>query len=179
MSRTRYSTSEVSVGVFMLLGISALLYLSISLGGMRLFADERYALSARFASVGGLKVGDPVRVAGVLVGEVESISLDNFQALTVLRVDRGVLLPTDTIASVQSAGLLGDNFISLTPGAEDKNLDDGGRIVRTESAVSLTELLGKYAFGSPVGDEGDKQEPKSPAEPAPSSTAPEFDDPLK
>jgi phospholipid/cholesterol/gamma-HCH transport system substrate-binding protein len=163
----------------MLVGVTALLYLSVSLGGVRLFADDRYTLSARFASVGGLKVGDPVRVAGVSVGEVESISLDSFQALTVLLVARGVILPADTIASVQSAGLLGDNFVSLTPGADDKNLEAGGRITRTESAVSLTELLAKYAFGSPVSDEPVKEPPAAPQDSAPSADPPEFDDPLK
>lgn len=159
MTASRYSRYEVSVGAFVLAGIAAILYLSVSLGGLRLFKDGRYSVSARFATVGTLKSGDPVKLAGVDVGEVGAITLDDFQALAVFNIDQGVKLPSDTIASVQSAGLLGDSFVSLSPGANDDDLKPGDRIVRTESAVSLTELISKYAFGSPMDEAGGSAAP--------------------
>lgn len=162
MTASRYSRYEVSVGAFVTLGIVAVLYLSVSLGGLRLFDDDRYAVTARFATVGTLRAGDPVKLAGVDVGEVGGVTLENFQALAVFKIDRSVKLPSDTIASVQSSGLLGDSFISLSPGANDEDLEEGGRIARTESAVSLTELISKYAFGSPV-DEGTESPVPAPA----------------
>lgn len=156
MSSSRYSRYEVSVGAFVLVGIVAVLYLSISLGGASLFDDQRYNVNARFSSVAGLKVGDPVKVAGVNVGEVHQIALQNYQANAVLRIDQSVKLPTDTIAAIQSSGLLGDAYVSLSPGADDADIADGGKITRTEPAVSLTDLIAKYAFGSPVEDDDEK-----------------------
>jgi phospholipid/cholesterol/gamma-HCH transport system substrate-binding protein len=155
---SRYSRYEVSVGVFVLVGIVSLLYLSISLGELRFFSEDRYTLTARFSSVAGLKTGDPVKIAGVTVGEVGEIRLEDYQALLELKLNRGVALSVDTIASVQSAGLLGDSYVSLAPGAEDSNLAEGGRIARTEPAVSLTELIAKYAFGSPVEDNAESRD---------------------
>ncbi len=163
MSRSRYTRYEISVGAFVLVGILAVLYLSVSLGGLSLFDDHRYNVNARFSSVAGLKTGDPVKIAGVTVGEVGGVTLENYQANLVLRIDQTVKLPTDTIASIQSAGLLGDSYVSLSPGANDEELAEGGKIARTEPAVSLTELIAKYAFGSPVDDEKapDKEEKTS------------------
>jgi phospholipid/cholesterol/gamma-HCH transport system substrate-binding protein len=145
----RYSRVEISVGAFVVVGALALAYLSLTLGGVR-WSDRKFSLHARFSSAGELKVGDTVKLAGVAIGEVERIALASFAAEVELRLDDGIALPDDTIASIQSAGLLGDSFVSLSPGASEHNLASGGRIRRTEAAVSLTELIAKYAFGSPL-----------------------------
>jgi phospholipid/cholesterol/gamma-HCH transport system substrate-binding protein len=134
-------------------GVLALAYLSFTLGGLELARKGSYAVTARFASVGELKPGDPVKLAGVSVGEVERIVLVDFAAEARLVLDEDVKVPADTIASVQSAGLLGDAYVSLSPGAADADLPPDGRIQRTEPAVSLTELLAKYAFGSPLSEQ--------------------------
>lgn len=142
-----YTKVEISVGVFVIIGGIALAYLAFTLGGMT-WNRSRYTVHARFATVGELKLGAPVKLAGVSVGEVTKIHLDNFAAETELAIDSPLLLPRDTIASIQSAGLLGDAYVSLSPGAAEQNLGAGARITQTESPVSLTELIAKYAFGS-------------------------------
>lgn len=146
-----YTKTEISVGAFVITGALALGYLSFTLGGLQL---ERRSASvhAKFSSVGELKVGDPVKLAGVRIGEVTSIKLVDYAADAELALDDEIKLPDDTIASIQSAGLLGDAYVSLSPGASDRNLANGERILRTEPATSLTELISKYAFGSPLSD---------------------------
>lgn len=148
----KYTRLEILVGAFVVAGAAALVYLSVSLGGLRLFSSDRYPVIARFSSVGGLKHGDPVKVSGVTVGEVSTIRLSDYTAEAELAIDRAVKLPSDTIASIQSNGLLGDAFVSLSPGAEEATLAPGDRIIRTEPAISLTELIAKYAFGSPIAE---------------------------
>jgi phospholipid/cholesterol/gamma-HCH transport system substrate-binding protein len=149
----RYTRLEVSVGAFMALGGLALAYLSFTLAGAQFGPSEHYTILARFSSVGSLKVGDPVTVAGVNVGEVQAIQLVDFVAEASLSLDAQLKLPEDTIASVQSAGLLGDSYVSLSPGASEKDLQHNGRISHTEPAISLTELIAKYAFGSPLNED--------------------------
>jgi phospholipid/cholesterol/gamma-HCH transport system substrate-binding protein len=148
-----YTRIEISVGAFVVIGLAALAYLSLTLGGLELARERKYRLTARFSSVGELKPGDPVKMAGVNVGEVARIALVDFSAEAELLVQEGVKVPEDTIASIQSAGLLGDAHVSLSPGGAENDLAPDGRIRRTEPAVSLTELIAKYAFGSPVSDD--------------------------
>jgi phospholipid/cholesterol/gamma-HCH transport system substrate-binding protein len=153
----QYTKLEFAVGGFMVVGIAALAYLSVSLGGLDPFASNRYEITARFSSVGGLKPGDPVKIAGVTIGEVGEVRLVDYAAEAELSLDRSVELSADTIASIQSNGLLGDAYVSLSPGADDKTLTQGGRITRTEPAISLTELIAKYAFGSPVPESSEEK----------------------
>jgi phospholipid/cholesterol/gamma-HCH transport system substrate-binding protein len=143
---------EISVGAFIACACLALIYLSVTLAGVQFGGSSHYPISARFSSVGSLKVGDPVKVAGVNVGDVSSIRLVDFVAEANFSIDSNIKLPSDTIASIQSAGLLGDSFVSLSPGASEKDLAPGARISRTEPAISLTELIAKYAFGSPLSE---------------------------
>lgn len=181
-----YTKLELSVGAFVLLGGAALAYLGLTLGEMSLDGGSRYAVTARFASVGDLKVGDPVKMAGVGVGEVTRLALADFVAEVELSVERTVVIPSDTIASIQSAGLLGDAYVSLSPGAALEDLSDGERITRTEPALSITELISKYAFGSPLDDEGgDGNGDPQPGGPPARGDAPDapaaspFEDPLQ
>lgn len=147
----RYTKIELSVGAFVIIGAVALAYLAFTLGGVS-WHRQRYELGARFSSAGELKTGAPVKVAGVAVGEVKRIALVNFGAETELLIDEGLKLPDDTIASIVSAGLLGDAYVTLSPGASERNLAAGGRIRQTEPQVSLADLISKYAFGSPLED---------------------------
>jgi phospholipid/cholesterol/gamma-HCH transport system substrate-binding protein len=164
----RYTKLEISVGLFVIAGALALAYLSISLGGIT-WAGSRYPLQARFASVGDLKVGDPVRLAGVNVGEVRKITLAEFAAQAELSLQIGLQLPEDTIASIKSSGLLGDSYVSLSPGGSDRVLAAGAQITHTEPAISITELIAKYAFGSPIADKPESAPADSSAKPSPFS----------
>ena len=123
-----YTKAEVVTGIFVVLGLLGLGYLSISIGGVRILRRDEYHLSARFSNVGDLKLRAPVKVAGVTVGRVESIRLADYYGEADLAIARAVTLPSDTIASITTAGLLGDSYVSLSPGAADANLRHGDRI---------------------------------------------------
>jgi phospholipid/cholesterol/gamma-HCH transport system substrate-binding protein len=141
---------ELLVGGFVLLGIAAILYLTIKLGAGSLFGADTYQLKVRFASASGLNAGASVHVAGVPVGRVEGIRVDpvDFNAIVTISVLKDLNLPTDSMASIKTSGLIGDKFILLSPGADDTNLAEGDLITLTESSVDLESLIGKMAFGS-------------------------------
>ena len=143
-----YKRAEIAAGAFLVVGLAALAYLSLSIGGLELRPRDSYRLRARFSNVGDLKLRAPVKVAGVTIGSVEAIKLADYYAEVELAVDRTVQLPTDTIASIATAGLLGEAHLSLSPGAAEQNLAPGERITRTEPALNVADLLGRYAFGS-------------------------------
>jgi len=143
-----YSRTEMAVGSFVVFGCLALAYLSVSIGGVSLWPGNRYTVSARFAGVGDLSGGAVVKLAGVPVGEVTEVRLDRYAAMVEMRIDSKLALPSDTIASVKTEGLLGEAYVSLTPGASEENLKDGGQITQTEPPLDLFELIEKYAFDS-------------------------------
>ena len=139
--------TEVIVGVFVLLGILCLGYLAVRLGKLEVLGNSGYLLYADFASVAGLKPGDPIEIAGVKVGKVESIGLADDRARLGLRIEDSVKLQEDVIASVRARGLIGDKFVLLSPGASDKLLGPGGKIRETESPPDISDLIGKYVGG--------------------------------
>ena len=141
---------ELSVGIFVLLGIAAVAYLTVKLGSGSLIGGNTYLLEARFANAGGLHIGSSVLVAGVSVGRVDAMRVDpaDFSAIATLRILTDLRLPTDSMASIKTTGLIGDKYVSLSPGADDTFLEPGTRITMTESSVDLESLLGKMAFGS-------------------------------
>ena len=143
------STLETSVGLFVVLGILCVGYLTIKLGQLEWFGDGSYRIQARFQSVSGLKKGASLEMAGVQIGKVDSIHLDLKEQLAVvtLKVQKGVVLTDDVIASIRTSGLIGDRYISLSPGGSDTIIKPGGVITETESAVDLEELVSKYVFG--------------------------------
>ncbi len=151
-----YSRSEVSVGLFVLAGVAALAYLSVSVAGVHVAPAHRYPLVARFASVGSLREGATVAIAGVPVGSVRNIGIVQYQAEAVLEIDRDVRLPADTIASVRTLGLLGETYVSLAPGASERMLAPGARIAQTEPALDLGDLIGRFAFDRQGTDELEK-----------------------
>ena len=140
---------ELGVGIFVLIGILCVGYLTIRLGKMELLGGEHYFLKARFLSVAGLKKGAQVMIAGVKVGQVDAISLDPEEQVAIVRIKilKEVVLTDDVIASVKTAGLIGDKYINLSPGGSDEILADGDLITETESALDIEELVSKYAFG--------------------------------
>ncbi|MGD9329692.1 MAG: outer membrane lipid asymmetry maintenance protein MlaD [Desulfobacterales bacterium] len=140
---------EVAVGLFVFIGILCVGYLTIKLGKMEIMGQDYYALQAQFESVTGLKEGARVEMAGVPIGEVEAIVLDTEQqvARVQIKIQGNVTLSDDTIASVKTAGLIGDKYIRLSPGGSDLVLKAGDTIYETESAVDIEELISKYVFG--------------------------------
>jgi phospholipid/cholesterol/gamma-HCH transport system substrate-binding protein len=147
MKKTSLNTA---VGVFVLIGILCLGYLSIKLGKLELLGGDYYQVSADFDSVSGLKKGAAVEIAGVEAGRVDKIMLDPKQsgrARVYLKMSREVKLQEDVIASVRTKGIIGDKFILLKPGGSEKLIGPGGSIRETESAVDLEELLSKYIHG--------------------------------
>jgi phospholipid/cholesterol/gamma-HCH transport system substrate-binding protein len=138
---------ELAVGLFLLAGIVCLGYLSIKLGKMELIGAKGYEVKAVFSNCGGLKTGSGILIAGVEVGKVKSISLQNYEALVVMTLPEAVKIQEDSIASVKTRGLIGEKYISITPGGSDKFIPPGGKIRDTEPAVDLEELISKYVFG--------------------------------
>ena len=138
---------NVAVGVFMLLGILALGYLSVKLGRVSLFGGQGYRVTVDFPSVGGLKAGSTVEIAGVEIGRVESIGLADYQARVTLRVDGAVKLQEDSIASIKTKGLIGEKYVRISPGGSERIIPPGGRIREVEAPVDFEELLSKYIFG--------------------------------
>ena len=140
---------ETMVGLFVLLGIAGTVFLALKAANLASFsAGDTYAVMAKFDNIGGLKVRAPVRSAGVTVGRVTSITLDakTFQGVVKLEVDRSVQFPKDSSARILTAGLLGDQYVGLEPGGDEKNLAAGDVITQTQSAVVLESLIGQFLF---------------------------------
>jgi phospholipid/cholesterol/gamma-HCH transport system substrate-binding protein len=144
------SMLELTVGTFMIIGLACFTYLAVIVGGVDWFADESYRLQARFNSISGLKQGAVVEIAGVKVGKVENINLDNgeYEAVVELSLHSDVKLQEDSIASIRTAGIIGDRFVNIKPGYSEELIEPGGMIIETESAISLEELISKYMFES-------------------------------
>ena len=142
--------TRLRVGVFMLAGLACVAWIALSLGGTGLIQDGRYEVTARFGSVSGLREGAWVELAGVRVGNVASISVDPeyYEAVVTLRLEPQVRLQTDAIASVRTAGIIGEKFIKITPGGAEALVPPGGELLETESSISLEELVSKYIFES-------------------------------
>ena len=147
-------TRDLTVGLFVLAGLAALAYLSIQVGGMAYTGPSGLEIYATFEEVGGLRPRAPIAIAGVKVGQVSEIRLDEeLRARVKLDLDPSLQLPVDTAARIVTSGLLGDQFITLEPGAEEDILEPGGEIDFTESAISLESLIGKF-----VNDAGLEEE---------------------
>ena len=146
---THSPTRDLVVGVFVLIGLAAIAFLSLRVGGLALQDGFGLPVFASFDQTGGLKPRAPVVIAGVKVGEVDSISLDrNFRARVDLRLRSSLQLPVDSTASIVTAGLLGDRYVALQVGAESDLLKPGDEIAFTEPALILERLLGKLVHGN-------------------------------
>jgi len=138
---------EFTVGLFLIAGIICLGYLSIKLGRMEVLGGEGYDVYALFSNSGGLKKGSSVMIAGVEVGRIKSISLDDYQAKVVMNIAEGIKIQEDAIASIKTRGLIGEKFVEITPGASEKIVPSGGRIRETQPPIDFEELISKYVFG--------------------------------
>jgi phospholipid/cholesterol/gamma-HCH transport system substrate-binding protein len=145
----KQSNIELSAGTFVLLGIAAIVWFAVQAGAGVAIGGSTYEVNARFTNIGGLKPGSQVLIAGVPIGHVEKIDLDSqYAAIVHLNVKQDVHLPSDTIASIKTSGLLGDKYIALAPGADSRNLSPGSTITDTESAVDLESIISRFAFGN-------------------------------
>ena len=147
------STRDLAVGLFVLLGLGTLAYLSLQVGGLEIGRKERIVLRATFDDIGGLSVRAPVRIAGVKIGEVSSIDLnDDLRAVVSLEVESDLGLSIDSSAAIRTAGLLGDQFISVELGAEDAVMQNDEEFTFTESALSIDKLVGRLIHDAGVSD---------------------------
>ncbi|HYB90926.1 MAG TPA: outer membrane lipid asymmetry maintenance protein MlaD [Candidatus Binataceae bacterium] len=137
-------TTQFIVGIFGLLGIVAIVILSVRLGNLSLFPPPGYMVHANFDNIAGLKTNDLVEIAGVQVGKVTEIKLtqNGVRARVTLRIREGVQIDTDAIASIKTSGLLGDKYVAIALGAGEKNIADGGTIRKTEPAFVLEDAIG-------------------------------------
>jgi phospholipid/cholesterol/gamma-HCH transport system substrate-binding protein len=157
----KQSNIELSVGTFVVLGIAAIVWFAVRAGAGVTVGGSTYEVNARFTNIGGLKPGSQVFIAGVPVGHVEKIDLDSqYAAIVHLNVKQDVRLPSDTIASIKTSGLIGDKYVALAPGADSRNLPPNGTITDTESAMDLESIISRFAFGNVSSS------------PSPSSSAP-------
>ncbi|MBF0143902.1 MAG: outer membrane lipid asymmetry maintenance protein MlaD [Magnetococcales bacterium] len=141
---------EFAVGLFVLLGILALSWLSIRLARMEMIGGNYVPIVASFGSISGLRTGASVEIAGVEVGRVSGIELDTkeFEARVHMRINAGVPIQEDAIASIRTKGLIGDRYITISPGASEKNLGPNEQLVQTESAINFEELISQFIHGS-------------------------------
>jgi len=138
---------EFTVGLFIIAGIICLGYLSVKLGKMEILGNKGYEVYAFFSNSGGLKTGSSVMIAGVDVGRVKSITLEDYQAKVVVNLSEEIKIQEDAIASIKTKGLIGEKFIEITPGGSDKIISPGSRIRETLPPVDFEQLISKFVFG--------------------------------
>ena len=155
---------ETAVGLFVLLGLAALVFVALKAANLTSFGQgATYIVTARFDNIGGLKARAPVRSAGVVVRRITAIGLDakSFQGVVTMEIDRSYQFPKDSSAKILTAGLLGDQYVGLEPGGEVDNLAPGATIKQTQSAVVLENLIGQFLFNK-AADAGSGGEGKKP-----------------
>jgi len=144
-----YRKIEITVGVFVFLGVMAMAWMAIKLGQVGGLGSSGYHISATFEDAGGLRAGADVMLAGVSIGRVASVQLkDQDEALLQLEIQQGVKLTTDAIAAVRTKGIIGERYIRISQGADDEIIEDNGEIEETESAINIEDLISKYIFSS-------------------------------
>ena len=142
--------SETIAGIFVFIGLILIGYMTVKLGNVTLLGDDSYLIKARFKSVTGLRVGNPVEMLGLPIGSVSAFRMDQKDLIVDVEfeIDKGIQIYEDAIASIKTSGLIGDRYVSIDPGGGGELLGPGGVIIETESPVDLQELIGKYAFGN-------------------------------
>ena len=141
---------ETAVGIFVVIGLLCVGYMTVKLGNVGLIGDSSYPLFARFTSVNGLRDGSAVLMLGLEIGRVERLTMDQEEQVAVVefRIKKGIKIYDDAIASIKTEGLIGDRFVSIDPGGgSDEILESGGIITETEAPTDIQELISKYAFG--------------------------------
>src|SRR5512137_513450 len=151
---------ETMVGVFVLLGLLAIVFLALKAANLASFrVGSTYAVTAKFDNIGGLKVRAPVKSAGVTVGRVTAIALDakSYQGAVTMELEQGIEFPADTSAKILTSGLLGDQYIGLEPGGSEQNLKPGDAIKMTQSAVVLENLIGQFLYNKAAEPAGERK----------------------
>lgn len=140
---------ETTVGIFVVIGLLGVAYMTVKLGHVSFLAESTYPLYAPFITVTGLRPGNPVNIMGIEVGRVERITLNqkDQKAVVEMRIRKGIKVYGDAIASIKTEGLIGDKYLSIDPGGAEALLGPGGTITDTQPAVEFLDLIGKYAFG--------------------------------
>jgi phospholipid/cholesterol/gamma-HCH transport system substrate-binding protein len=145
----QYRRIEITVGVFVFLGIVAMSWLAVKIGQIGGLGQDGYHIEAVFADAGGVRVGSDVMMAGVVIGRVSDVALqDNEKAKVTLQINTGVQLSTDVIASVRTKGIIGERYIRITQGADTDLLAEGDEVEETESAINIEDLISKYIFSA-------------------------------
>jgi phospholipid/cholesterol/gamma-HCH transport system substrate-binding protein len=137
---------ETGVGIFLIVGLICLAYLSVKLGDVHLLGTKQYVVKARFSNISGLKEGSEVEIAGVKVGQVSKIHLKNYEALVEMLINPDVKIQEDSIASVRTQGIIGDKYIKISPGGSAEYIKPNGLMTETESTVDIENLISKYIF---------------------------------
>lgn len=153
MQRT---TMDLWVGLFVITGIIALMILSLKVGNLNVYnPSQSYVITGNFENIGGLKVRAPVKSAGVVVGRVTDIqfSTQTYDAVVTMNMDSRFAFPKDTFASILTAGLLGEQYIGLAAGGDEVMLKNGDKIMKTNSAMVLEELIGRFLFNKAAEDD--------------------------
>ena len=147
-------TQETVVGIFVVIGLLCIAYMTVKLGNVGFLGENTYSLYAKFTSVTGLRVGNPVNMLGLEIGRVNSFKMDqeNQVAIVELKINKGIEVYDDAIASIKTEGLIGDKFVSIDPGGGGDLLKNGDIITDTESPTDIMELISKYAFGDVGGE---------------------------
>ena len=140
---------ETIVGIFVAIGLVCVGYMAIKLGKVSFFAEDPLVLYTRFSSVSGLKVGSPIEIFGIQVGNVQKIEIDSEKGMASVQmgIKKGIRVYDDAIASIKTAGLIGDKFIKVDPGGSGDLLKPGGVIRETSPPFDLEDMIGKYVFG--------------------------------
>lgn len=150
-------STEITVGIFVAMGLAALFVLAMKVSNLAEFTDEQgYLVTAEFENIGGLKVRSPVTMAGVRVGRVANIDLNpqSYNAKVTMNLyGQFDMIPIDSSASIYTAGLLGEQYIGMEAGAEEEFLQDGSVLHLTQSAMVLEQVIGKFLFSKAEGDE--------------------------
>lgn len=140
---------ETVVGIFVVFGLLCVGYMTVKLGKVDLLRGDSYSLIAKFTTVTGLRIGSPVNILGIEVGQVEKITMDqeNLRAVVKMRIKKGIKIYDDAIASIKTEGLIGDKYLSIDPGGGGSLLANNGVITDTQAGVDIEQLISKYAFG--------------------------------
>jgi len=153
------SKIDLAVGIFVVIGIGALLFLALKVGNLgRDTIRNPYLITARFDNIGGLKQRAPVKASGVLVGRIAKIHYDaeHYQAEVTMQLDGRYRFPKDTFATINTSGLLGEQYVGLEPGGDEANLNNGDTIAKTQSAVVLEKLISRFMFDKAAESGSDK-----------------------
>ncbi|HRR41328.1 MAG TPA: outer membrane lipid asymmetry maintenance protein MlaD [Syntrophales bacterium] len=155
-------TMETTVGIFVVIGLLAIAYMTVKLGHVSFLVEDTYPLYAKFTTVAGLRPGNYVEMYGIEVGRVGRLTMDqeNGVAVVELRINNGVKVYGDAVVSIKTEGLIGDRYVHIDPGGAAEELKPGETITETQAPVDILDLIGKYVFGGVKTSEEPKKEDK-------------------